>query len=101
MRIAPLFIAAALAASPVGAATSDTPFLDFPYVDTISAAKVPAFAWLTRQADKSMILFARAPQFRRVEIASRSDVCPSLKSTVSASVSTVTTASSRRSSSGS
>jgi hypothetical protein len=48
MRIAPLFIAAALAASPVGAATSDTPFLDFPYVDTISAAKVPAFAWLTR-----------------------------------------------------
>jgi dipeptidyl aminopeptidase/acylaminoacyl peptidase len=73
MRIAPLFIAAALAASPVGAATSDTPFLDFPYVDTISAAKVPAFAWLTRQADKSMILFARAPQFRRVEIASRSD----------------------------
>ncbi|MGE5561891.1 MAG: prolyl oligopeptidase family serine peptidase [Bacillota bacterium] len=73
MRIAPLFAAAALAAAPAAAATSDTPFLDFPYVDSISAAKVPAFAWLTRQADQSMVFFARAPEFRRVELASRSD----------------------------
>lgn len=73
MRIAPLLIAAALTASPAAAAPSDTSFLDFPYVDSISAAKVPAFAWLTREADKSMIFFARAPQFRRVELASRND----------------------------
>lgn len=52
---------------------SDTSFLDFPYVDSISGAKVPAFAWLSRQADKSMIFFARAPEFRRVELASRND----------------------------
>jgi dipeptidyl aminopeptidase/acylaminoacyl peptidase len=55
------------------AATSDTPFLDFPYVESVSAAKVPAFAWLAKQADRSMLLFTRAPDFRRVLLASRSD----------------------------
>jgi dipeptidyl aminopeptidase/acylaminoacyl peptidase len=70
----PLFIAASLIATSASAAPpSDTAFLDFPYVDSISGAKVPAFAWLTRQADKSMVFFARAPEFHRFELASRSD----------------------------
>jgi dipeptidyl aminopeptidase/acylaminoacyl peptidase len=75
MRIRPLLIAAAalIAAPSIAATPSDTAFIDFPYVDSISAAKVPAFAWLTRQADRSTIFFARAPEFRRVELASRTD----------------------------
>ena len=74
MCIRPLLIAAALLiAAPALAAPSDTAFLDFPYVDSISAAKVPAFAWLTWQADKSTIFFARSPEFRRIELASRTD----------------------------
>lgn len=76
MRSRPLLIAAAafLLSSGASAATaSNTDFLDFPYVDSVSGAKVPAFAWLARQADRSMIFFARAPGFRRIELASRSD----------------------------
>ncbi|HEY7007215.1 MAG TPA: hypothetical protein VH392_12135, partial [Sphingomicrobium sp.] len=75
MRIRHLLLAAAslIAFPAVAAAPSDTAFLDFPYVDSISGAKVPAFAWLTRQADKSTIFFARAPDFRRIELATRSD----------------------------
>src|SRR6185503_5319932 len=74
MRILLLIAAVSLAATPViAAAPSDTPFLDFPYVDSISAAKVPAFAWRTREADESTIFFARAPEFRRIELTSRSD----------------------------
>ena len=42
--------------------------------DSISAAKVPAFAWLVRQADKSTLVFAAAPGFNRIELASRSDI---------------------------
>ena len=75
MRIRLLLLAGALLAAPAAPASamSDTPFLDFPYVDSVTAAKVPAFAWLTRQADNSTIFFARAPQFRRIELASRTD----------------------------
>ena len=75
MRILPLLAAAAslVASAAAGATPSDTPFLDFPFIDSVSAAKAPAFAWLTRQADQSMVLFARAPAFRRVKIASHSD----------------------------
>jgi dipeptidyl aminopeptidase/acylaminoacyl peptidase len=72
----PFFIAAAsllLLSTTAAAAPSDTPFLDFPYVDSVSAAKVPAFAWLSKQADRSMIFFARAPAFHRIELASRTD----------------------------
>ena len=54
-------------------ADSDAAFLDFPMVEGTSAAKVPAFAWLVHQADKSSIMFARGPDFRRVELASQSD----------------------------
>jgi len=75
MRIFPLALAAsfAFASAARAAPTSDTAFLDFPYVENVSAAKVPAFAWLAKQADRSMLLFARAPDFRRVLLASRSD----------------------------
>jgi dipeptidyl aminopeptidase/acylaminoacyl peptidase len=76
MSIRPLLIAAAvslIAAKAYAVPPSDTGFLNFPYVDSISQAKVPAFAWLTRQADKSMVFFARAPDFRRIELASRND----------------------------
>jgi dipeptidyl aminopeptidase/acylaminoacyl peptidase len=75
MRIHLLLVATAslVAAAGAPAQPSDTAFLDFPYVDSISAAKVPAFAWLSRQADKSAVFFARAPDFRRVELASRTD----------------------------
>src|SRR6476661_901540 len=75
MRIIPQALGAASLAVATAAhgATSDTPFLDFPYVDSVSAAKVPAVAWLARQADRSMVLFARAPDFRRITLAARND----------------------------
>src|SRR3954451_3060194 len=74
MRIARLLAATAMLQLSVAAsAASDTPFLDFPYVDSVSAAKAPAFAWLVKQADKSSIRFARAPDFRRITLASRAD----------------------------
>ena len=46
MRIIPLALGAlslALATAAQGTADSDTAFLDFPYVDSVSAAKVPAW----------------------------------------------------------
>jgi len=76
MRIIPLALGAlsiALATGASGAPASDTDFLDFPYVEGVSAAKVPAFAWLAKQADRSMLVFARAPDFRRVILAARTD----------------------------
>jgi dipeptidyl aminopeptidase/acylaminoacyl peptidase len=72
-----LLLAAAASLLPfttaAAAAPSDTAFMEFPYVDSISGAKVPAFAWLTRQGDKSTVFFARGPSFRRIELASRTD----------------------------
>ena len=76
MRIIPLALGAvslALATAAHGAPASDTAFLDFPYVEGVSAAKVPAFAWLAKQADRSMVLFAKAPEFRRIVLATRTD----------------------------
>src|SRR3954452_18396036 len=55
------------------AATPDTSFLDFPMVETVSAAKAPAFAWTVRQGEKTTLLFARGPSFQRVTLASRTD----------------------------
>src|SRR3954447_6921349 len=65
--------AALLIGSPAVAATTDTDFLEFPQVETVSAAKVPAFAWIVRQGDKTSLMFARAPDFRRAMLASRTD----------------------------
>ena len=58
---------------PAIAANSDTSFLDFPMVETVSAAKVPAFTWVVRQGDKTSLVFARGPGFRRVVLAERAD----------------------------
>ena len=76
MRILPLALGAlsfALASAAQAAVESDTAFLDFPYVDSVSAAKSPAFAWLAKQANRSMVVFARAPEFKRVVLATRTD----------------------------
>ena len=43
-------------------------------VEAVSAAKTPAFAWIVHERDRTSIFFARAPDFRRVSLASRSDV---------------------------
>ncbi len=74
----PALIAAAacavLVAFPAAASSAADPsFLDFPHVDAVSAAKVPAFAWTIRQGANSSLFFARGPDFRRVTIASRTD----------------------------
>lgn len=75
MRILLLALAASLITTPAegGAEPGGTAFLDFPYVETVSAAKVPAFAWLSKQADRSSILFAKAPDFRRSTLVTRGD----------------------------
>jgi dipeptidyl aminopeptidase/acylaminoacyl peptidase len=56
------------------AAASDASFLDFPQVEAVSAAKVPAFVWIMRQGPQMSLMFARAPNFRRVTLATRTDV---------------------------
>ena len=56
------------------ATEADTAFLDFPMVEGISAAKVPAFSWLVHQGDTSSVMFARGPEFKRVKLATSSDV---------------------------
>ena len=73
MRIIPLALFSLALATSARGAESDTAFLDFPHVDSVSAAKIPAFAWLTRQADRSMVVFARAPDFKRIILATRTD----------------------------
>ena len=73
IRAAMLALASAGLVAAAPSPGSDTAFLDFPLVEGISGAKVPAFAWLVRQGDRTALLFARAPEFRRVELASRGD----------------------------
>jgi hypothetical protein len=69
-----LLAAAAASLSTAQARVAPEPaFLDFPYVDAVSAAKVPAFAWIVRQGDRTSLLYARAPEFRRLILATRSD----------------------------
>src|SRR5215217_3122218 len=62
-----------LLSSRAAADTSDTSFLDFPMVETVTAAKVPAFAWTVRQGDTTSLRFARGPGFHRVTLATRTD----------------------------
>jgi|tagenome__1003787_1003787.scaffolds.fasta_scaffold20989512_10 dipeptidyl aminopeptidase/acylaminoacyl peptidase len=73
LSVAALAFSSLTLGQPAIAATADPSFLDFPYVDAVSAAKVPAFAWLAKQGDRSSILFTRAPEFRRVVLATRGD----------------------------
>src|SRR3954454_7007889 len=72
-RPALLAASAALLIGSRATAAPDTAFLDFPQVETVSAAKAPAFAWVVRQGERTSLMFARSPDFRRVELASRSD----------------------------
>jgi dipeptidyl aminopeptidase/acylaminoacyl peptidase len=73
-RIAIAAAAFALIAAAPAAAQSDTAFLDFPAVEGISAAKsAPAFAWLVKQADRSFIVYSKAPEFKRTVLASATD----------------------------
>ncbi len=52
---------------------SDHEFLRYPLVVSTSAADVPAFAWVVRQGETSMLMTARAPDFRRIRVAERGD----------------------------
>jgi dipeptidyl aminopeptidase/acylaminoacyl peptidase len=65
--------AALLLFGQAAAETSETSFLDFPMVEVVSAAKVPAFAWTVRQGDTTSLQFARGPDFHRMTLATRSD----------------------------
>jgi dipeptidyl aminopeptidase/acylaminoacyl peptidase len=71
---------AAFAVSPSSAVPAQAPssaddarFLQFPFVSAISAGRGGAFAWLVRQGENSMVMFARAPEFERVKLFSRTD----------------------------
>lgn len=48
-------------------------FLQFPLVTAVEAARGPTFAWLVRQGENNMIMFARAPGFTRTKLFSRTD----------------------------
>ncbi|MES2058358.1 MAG: prolyl oligopeptidase family serine peptidase [Pseudomonadota bacterium] len=55
-------------------ADGDTKFLEFPMVTDVSAAKVPAFAWLVRQGENSALMVARTPDFKPVKLFAQADV---------------------------
>lgn len=69
----PLAIVGLLAAHALYAQTSDTSFLEFPMATEISAARVPAFAWLMRQGTNSSLMFVDASGFKPVRLVARSD----------------------------
>jgi dipeptidyl aminopeptidase/acylaminoacyl peptidase len=52
----------------------DTGFLEFPMAADVSAAEVPAFAWLVRQGENSTLMFAQAPDFKPVKLFAQADV---------------------------
>lgn len=64
-----------LAALPLSAqATEDTAFLKFPMATEISAGESPAVAWLVRQGENSILMFASAPDFKPIKLFSQSDL---------------------------
>lgn len=69
-----LFAAAGAAFAAVCTPThAETAFLEFPHVEAVSAADVPAFAWIVRQGSRTSVQFTRAPDFRRKSLVIRSD----------------------------
>src|SRR3569832_3006815 len=72
--------AIALAGRSVGAAPpplAEAPpaFMAVPLATQVSGARLAvAYAWLVRQGDLSIVLFARGPDFKPVRLAARSDV---------------------------
>ncbi|MBW7944863.1 MAG: S9 family peptidase [Sphingomonadaceae bacterium] len=75
-RISRLALAGAvlIAASGAASAADDTAFLAFPMATEISAAHVPAFAWTVQQGDRTQLLAARGPDFKRTALFEQSDV---------------------------
>ena len=74
MKLA-LAITTMLAAPALHAQTAgDTGFLEFPITTDVSTAEVPAVAWLVRQGANSILMFARAPDFKPVKLFSQTDV---------------------------
>lgn len=61
------------AASPSLADNQDADFMKFPMAVTVSSAKGPAFAWIVRQGDDSIIMFARGPVFKSTRLFTRAD----------------------------
>ena len=72
-------LAGLLATSPLlgqesGRAGEDVNFMKFPMATDVSAAAVPAVAWLVRQGENRTLMFARAPDFRPVKLFAQGDV---------------------------
>lgn len=65
---------ALIGAAPPQGTASETDFLAFPIATKVVAADAPAFAWLVRQGDKSIVMLARAPAFQPVRLFEQSDV---------------------------
>ncbi len=68
-----LALAGLLTTQPLHAQESDNGFLEFPMATEISAARVPAFAWLMRQGTDSSLMFVDASNFKSVKLFARSD----------------------------
>jgi dipeptidyl aminopeptidase/acylaminoacyl peptidase len=70
------FAATALfAALPLSAQVGgDTQFLEFPIATDVSTAEVPSFAWLVRQGENSMLMFAQTPDFKPVKLFAQTDI---------------------------
>ena len=68
-------LSSALVALPSVAAgpPEDTAFLDFPMVNSVSAARAPAIAWLIRQGGQTKVMFARGPEFKPIQLYARPD----------------------------
>jgi dipeptidyl aminopeptidase/acylaminoacyl peptidase len=64
----------AICSQSASAANADTNFLAFPLATEISAGKSGSFAWLVRQGEQTIVMFARAPDFKPVRLFSRTDV---------------------------
>ncbi len=67
-------IAGLLVAQALPAQTDSSNFLEFPMATEVSAAKVPAFAWLMRQGEMTSLMYADAPNFKPVRLFLQSDV---------------------------
>lgn len=68
------FAAALIGAAPPQAPADDARFLAFPIATRVVAAEVPAFAWLVRQGDQSLLMMARGPVFQPSRLFAQSDV---------------------------
>jgi dipeptidyl aminopeptidase/acylaminoacyl peptidase len=70
--IALLLASAGIAAAQPAA--DDPRFLAFPIATKVVAADAPAFAWLVRRGDQSIVMMARGPAFQPVRLFAQDDV---------------------------